>query len=96
MTAAQSIGQIDRPATERLAEAWQKYESSQQDSLGLVAEDEVVDEQVTFTEMEEIYEAAIDEANKIIKGEFGADDEDRDPRPERAIQLAAQRRSLQG
>ena len=49
-------------APERLVEAWQKYESSYQDVLGLVAEDEVVNEHVTFTEMEEAYEAAIDEA----------------------------------
>ena len=50
-------------ATARQAEAWQKYECSQQDVLGLVAEDEVVDEQVTFSGMGEAYEAAIDEAN---------------------------------
>ena len=53
------------------------------------------DEQATFSEMEENYKAAIDEAKKIIKGEFGADEEDRDLQPERAVQLAAQRRSLQ-
>ena len=41
-------------ATAGLAEAWRKYESSQQDILGLIAEDEdeVVDEQVTFIEIE--------------------------------------------
>ena len=53
------------------------------------------DEQATFSEMEENYKAAINEAKKIIKGEFGAYDEDRYPQPERAVQLAAQRRSLQ-
>ena len=40
-------------ATARLARVWQRYECSQQDVLGFVAEDEVVDEQVTFTEMGE-------------------------------------------
>ena len=44
--------------------------------------------------MEEIYETAIDEAKKIIKDKFRADVEERDPQPERAVQLAAQR-SLQ-
>ena len=44
-------------ALERLVEAWRKYENSQQDVLGLVAEDKFVNEQFTFTEMEEIYEA---------------------------------------
>ena len=48
-------------------------------------EDEVEDEQATFNEMEENYEAAIDEAKKIIKGKFGADEEDRDLQPERAL-----------
>ena len=69
-------------ASERLAEAWQKYKSSHQDGLGLVAEDEVFDEQVTFTEMEEAYEAATVEAKKIIKGERRADDVGRAPQPE--------------
>ena len=52
------------------------------------------DEQVTFIEMEEIYETAIDKAKKIIKGELEPEDEGRAPQPERAVQLAAQRRSL--
>ena len=46
------------------------------------------DEQATFIEMEEIYKTAIDDANRIIKGEFRA------PQPERAVQLAAQTRGL--
>ena len=32
------------------------------------------DEQATFSEIEENYEAAIDKAKKIIKGDFEADD----------------------
>ena len=47
-------------ATTRLAETWKKYEDSKQVVLGLVTKDEVEDEQVTFFEMEEIYETAID------------------------------------
>ena len=46
------------------------------------------DEQVTFIEMEEIYESAIDEINRIIK------DKGRAPQSERAVQLAAQIRDL--
>ena len=83
-------------AAGRLGEAWQKYQSSQQDVLGLVAEDNVADEQVIFTKMKETYKAAIGEASKIIKGEFWAKDKEGDPRSEQAIQLAAQRRSIQG
>ena len=61
-------------ATTRLAESWQEYENSQQDVLGLVTEDELGSEQVTFIEMEDTYEAAIDEANGIIKGKLRAEE----------------------
>ena len=44
--------------------------------------------------MEENYEAAIDEAKRIIKGKVEAEDE-RDSQPERATQLTSQRKSLQ-
>ena len=54
-------------ATARLKETWRKYEEGQQDILGLVAEDQVGNELVIFFKMEEIYEAAIDKANKISK-----------------------------
>ena len=62
-------------ASDRLEEAWRKYENSQQGVLGLVLEDEVEDEQATFNKMKEIYEAAIDEAKRIIKCKFEAEDE---------------------
>ena len=75
-------------ASIELAETWQKYEDSQQDVLGRVTEDEVEDEQVTFIEMEEIYESAINEVNRIIK------DKGRAPRSERVVQLATQARDL--
>ena len=52
------------------------------------------DEQATFNEMEEDYEAAIDEAKRIIKGKGEAEDK-RDSQPERATQLTSQRKSLQ-
>ena len=65
-------------ALDRLMEAWRMYENSNLEVLGIVLEDEVEDEQATFSEMEENYNAAINKAKKIIKGEFGADDEDRD------------------
>ena len=44
------IQELDRlsTATERLVEAWKKYENSHQEVLGLVTEDEVEDEQATF------------------------------------------------
>ena len=45
--------------------------------------------------MKENYEAAINEARRIIKGKVEAEDE-RDSQPERAIQLTSQRKSLQG
>ena len=48
-----------------------------------VAKDEVEDEVVTFTKMEEIYETAIDEAKKINKGKLRA------LQLERAVRLAA-------
>ena len=51
-------------------------------------------EQATFNEMEENYEAAIDKARRIIKGKVEAEDK-RDSQPERAIQLTSQRKSLQ-
>ena len=54
-------------ATAGLEEAWQKYEESQQDVLGLVTKDQVGDEVGIYVEMEEIYEAAVDKANKISK-----------------------------
>ena len=65
--------------TARLAEAWRKYDSTQQDVVSLVAEDNVVYEQVIFNKMEENYEAAMDEANEIIKVEL-SDEGGRDPR----------------
>ena len=75
--------ELDRLSTAiaRRAKAWRKYKSSQQDILGLIAEDKVVDEQVTFTRWEETYEAAFDEANKIINGKLRAE-EGRNPRLE--------------
>ena len=51
------------------------------------------DEQVTFIEMKETYEAAIDEAKKIIKGKLRAE-EGRVPQRERALQLAARMKGL--
>ena len=54
-------------ATARLEEAWKKYDESQQDVLGLVSEDQVGNELVIFVKLEEIYEAAVDETNKIRK-----------------------------
>ena len=54
-------------ATAGLAETWQKYESSQQDVLGLVTKDEVDSKQAAYLKMQDSYEAAIDEAKKIIK-----------------------------
>ena len=54
-------------ATSKLAEKWQKYEDSQYNVLGLVTKDEVEVELAIFFELEEIYEAAIDKANKISK-----------------------------
>ena len=81
-------------ASERLAEAWQKYKSSHEDVLSIVTEDKVANEQATLTNMEEAYEAAINDAKKIIKGECRADDIGRTPQPERAVQLATQRMSL--
>ena len=77
-------------ALERLAEAWQKYESSHQDVLSMVAEDEVAEEQVTFIKMEEAYEAVINDARKIIEGEHRAGDVNRTPQHERPVQLATQ------
>ena len=61
--------ELDRLSTtsERLADAWQKYKISQMDVLGFVAEDKLVDEQVTFIKMEETSEATIEEANEIIR-----------------------------
>ena len=47
-------------ATARLAETWQEYKNSKQDVLGFVNKDEVENEQVTFLEMEDSYECAID------------------------------------
>ena len=76
--------ELDKRSTalERLAEAWQKYESRHQEVLGMVAEYKVADEQGTFIEMEEAYEAAIDDTRKIIKGERRADDAGRTSQPE--------------
>ena len=76
-------------ATTRLAESWQEYKKSQQDVLGLITENEVEDEQVTFIEMEETYEAAIDEAKGKLKAEEG-----RDLQLEQTIHLAARKRGL--
>ena len=72
--------------TTRLAESWQEYENSQQDVLGLVTKDEVENEQVTFIKMEEIYKAAINDANGIIKGNLRAE-EGRDSLNERTVHL---------
>ena len=44
-----------------------KYEEGQQGVLGLTTEGQVGDELAIFFEMEEIYETAIDKANKISK-----------------------------
>ena len=51
---------------------WQEYDNRQQDVLGLVTENELEAEQVTFLEMEDIYEDVIDEASGIIKGKLRA------------------------
>ena len=80
-------------ASERLAEAWQKYKSSHQDVPGMVVEYEIVDDQATFIKMEEAYKSATDNAKKTIKGERRADDAGRTLQPERAAQLAMQRTS---
>ena len=79
--------------TVRLADAWRKYKSSQQDVLGLITEDKVVDEQVTFIEIKETYEAAINKANAIVWDILRAE-EGRNSELERAEQLAARRRGL--
>ena len=76
--------------TTRLAVLWQEYESSQQEFLGLITENEVEAEQVTFIEMEETYKAAIDEAKRIIC-KFKPEES---WNAERAIQLATRRRGL--
>ena len=55
-------------ASDRLEEAWMKYENINLEVLGLILEDEVENEKATFNDMEENYEAAIDEARRIIKG----------------------------
>ena len=60
----------------------------------MVTENEVADEQITFTKMEEAYKAATDEAKNIIRGEHRADDVGRTTQPERAVQLTTQRMSL--
>ena len=57
-------------STARLAETWQEYENSQQNVLVLVTEDKVENKPVTYLEMEDSYEAAIDEAKKITKGKL--------------------------
>ena len=51
-------------SSDRMKEAWRTYESSQLDVLGLLAEYEVEDEQVTFTKMKESYEAVKAEVNE--------------------------------
>ena len=71
-----------------------KYENNNLEVLGLIPEGEVQIEQAAFNDMEENYEAAINEAKRIIKGKVEAEDE-RDSQPERAIQLTSQRKSLQ-
>ena len=76
----------------RLTEA-PRHENSQQDVLGLVTEDKVLNEQATFTEMEETYEGIIDKANAIISG-YPRAEEGTDLRPERAVLIAAWRRNL--
>ena len=93
---SQGVLELDKwsTASERLAEAWQKYESSHQDVLGMVAEDKVAEEQVYFTKMEEAYEAAINDARKIIDGEHRAGDISRTPQHKRAVQLATQGTNL--
>ena len=72
---------------------WQEYKYSQQIVLGLIAVNEVKDEQVTFIETEETYEAAIDEANRIIKGKIKAE-KVRDSQLERTVHLVTRRRDL--
>ena len=67
--------------TIRLADAWQKFESSQQDILNLIIEDKVADEQVTFIEMERTYETASDKANAIVRNILRAE-EGKNPRLE--------------
>ena len=88
--------QLDKlsTASDRLEKAWRKYEKSQQEVLGFFLEDEVANEQITFTEKEESYEAAIDKAKKIIRVELKAEDE-RNLQPEQALQLTLQRGNLQ-
>ena len=51
------------------------------------------EEQVTFIETEETYEAANDDTKKIIKDKLKAE-EGRVPQRERRVQLAARRWSL--
>ena len=62
-------------ASDRLEEAWRKYENSQQEVLSLVLEDEVEEEQDNFTEMDKSYKDAINKAKTIIKGKSEAEDE---------------------
>ena len=87
------ILELDRlsTATGRLVEEWKKYENSHQEVLSLVMKDEVEDEQATFSDAEDNYEAAINEVNKLLKSKFRPVDDDRVQPPERAAQLAAQR-----
>ena len=80
-------------ATARLAETWQEYENSQQDFLGLVTEDKVENKKVTFLEMEDNYEAAIDEAKKITKRELKVE-EGSGSQLDRAVRLTLRRMAL--
>ena len=59
----------------------------------MVAEDEVSDEQVTFTKMEEAYKAVIDN-DKMTKSERWADAVFRTLQHERVVKLVTQRTSL--
>ena len=65
--------ELDRlsAASNRLEEAWRTYKNSQLDILGLIADYKVGDEQVTFIEMEETYEAAIDYARISLRASSG-------------------------
>ena len=88
--------ELDKESTvsERLAETWHMYESSHHDVLGMVTEYEVDDEQVAFLEMEEAYEAAVNNVRMIIKCKHRSEDVARTSQPERTAKLITQRKSL--
>ena len=77
----------------QLAETWQENENSQQTVLGLVTKDKIESEQITFLQMKDSYEAAIDEVKKITKGELKVEGVS-SSQLDRALRLTAWRMDL--